>query len=72
MRFSGLSEIRAYWEALRGTAPMPGRLDFDPRGIERALPQAFLAARRDPKSALEIRIAGQQICALARAIAFGF
>lgn len=81
MRFSGLSEIRAYWEALRGTAPMPRRAAFDPRGIERALPQSFLAARREatlPSGAphdghgqpaaqgpLALRIAGQQVCALA-------
>lgn len=75
MRFSGLSEIRAYWEALRGTAPMPRRAAFDPRGIERALPQSFLAARRDTvrhgalpsdgPGPLVLRIAGQQVCALA-------
>jgi hypothetical protein len=74
MRFSGLSEIRAYWEALRGTAPIPRRAAFDPRGIERALPQSFLAARGDAphpsatpfeaQGPLVLRITGQQVCAL--------
>jgi len=65
MRFSGLSEIRAYWEALRSPdgAPPP-RAAFDPRGIERALPQAFLAVR-GANGGLGLRVVGQAICAMA-------
>jgi hypothetical protein len=64
MRFSGLSEIRAYWEALRASdgAPPP-RAAFDPRGIERALPQAFLAVRR-ANGGLGLRVVGQAICTM--------
>jgi len=65
MRFGGLSEIRAYWEALRQPdQPLPARAAFDPRGIERALPQAFLAARGADR-AMQMRLAGQEVCAVA-------
>jgi hypothetical protein len=72
MRFSGLSEIRAYWEALRPSdGGPPGRARFDPRGIERALPQAFLATLEPgaagTPAALVMRVVGQDVAALARA-----
>ncbi|MGY6635162.1 MAG: PAS domain-containing protein [Alkalilacustris sp.] len=57
---SGLSSLRAYWEALRGDALVPRRSEVDPRGIERALGIAFLAERVAPEVA-RFRVAGMRI-----------
>ena len=35
--YAALSQVEAYWEALRGTRLMPRRSEIDPRGIEQAL-----------------------------------
>ncbi|WP_126976549.1 PAS domain-containing protein [Frigidibacter oleivorans] len=53
-----IEEIRAYWEALRGSRDMPGRAEVNPRGIEGALDCAFLAERVAPGIA-RFRLAGQ-------------
>jgi len=70
MTFPGLSQIEAYWEALRGTARAPARLQIDPRGLEPALDRTFLAEalpdpdrpgpRRPP--VVRFRLAGQLLC----------
>ncbi|WP_201155862.1 PAS domain-containing protein [Rhodobaculum claviforme] len=59
----GLSNLRAYWEALRGDDPVPRRAQVDPRGIERALGIAFLAERVAPEVA-RFRVAGMRVNAL--------
>ena len=56
----GLSSLRAYWEALRGDAPVPLRSQIDPRGIESALGIAFLAERVAPEVA-RFRVAGMRV-----------
>jgi hypothetical protein len=58
--FAGLSSLRAYWEALRGDALAPERAQIDPRGIESALPIAFLAEEIAPGIA-RLRVAGGQL-----------
>lgn len=55
-----LSMLRAYWEAVRGTALVPERAQLDPRGIERALSVAFLAERIAPTVA-RFRLAGMTL-----------
>ena len=57
---TGLSNLRAYWEALRGDDPVPRRAQVDPRGIERALGIAFLAERVAPEVA-RFRVAGMRV-----------
>lgn len=59
----GLSNLRAYWEALRGDNTVPRRSQVDPRGIERALGIAFLAERVAPEVA-RFRVAGMRVNAL--------
>ena len=56
----GLSSLRAYWEAVRGDAPVPRRAQVDPRGIESALGIAFLAERVAPGVA-RFRVAGMRV-----------
>lgn len=55
-----LSQLRAYWEALRGRDSLPSRNDIDPRGIERALEFAFIAERIAPGIA-RIRLGGMHL-----------
>ena len=43
--FSAISQIEAYWEALRGSRLMPKRSEIDPRGIETALEYTFILER---------------------------
>lgn len=57
MRFPAISEVRAYWEALRCDAGVPLRSQVDPRGIEGALDQAFILERIAPGVA-RFRVAG--------------
>lgn len=70
--FPGLSQIEAYWEALRGDARAPTRQRIDPRGLEGALGVTFLAeALDDPHhpnrprllrpTVVRLRLAGQMI-----------
>ncbi len=60
MRFQYLSEIRAYWEALRDGREVPFRSEIDPRGIERALEYAFVLERIAPQVA-RFRLAGMHL-----------
>ena len=53
-----LSEVGAYWEALRHEGKVPYRADIDPRGIQRALKHSFILERMAPGMA-RIRVAGQ-------------
>lgn len=57
MRFRFISEVRAYWEALRDGRDMPYRSEIDPRGIERALEYTFVLERVAPQVA-RFRLAG--------------
>lgn len=52
--------IEAYWHALRGDRDVPMRSEVDPRGIESALKNAFVAERIAPGHA-RIRIAGTHL-----------
>lgn len=52
-----MSEVRAYWEALRNGCAVPMRSEIDPRGIERALENAFILERIAPQVA-RFRLAG--------------
>lgn len=58
--FTPLSQVEAYWEALRGTRLMPNRSEIDPRGIEQALEYAFIVERIAPGIA-RLRIAGSHL-----------
>ncbi|WP_163850173.1 PAS domain-containing protein [Pseudooceanicola aestuarii] len=58
-----LNMLDAYWEALRGEALIPARAEIDPRGIETALPHAFILEQIAPGLA-RFRIAGSHLIAL--------
>lgn len=58
--FAPISQVEAYWEALRGTRLMPKRSEIDPRGIEQALEFAFIVERIAPGIA-RLRIAGSHL-----------
>ncbi len=60
MRFPCISEVRAYWEALRDGRQVPYRSEVDPRGIERALEYAFVLERIAPQVA-RFRLAGMHL-----------
>lgn len=60
MRFPAVSEVRAYWEALRNGRAVPLRSEIDPRGIERALEHAFILERIAPQVA-RFRLAGMHL-----------
>lgn len=55
--YPAIQQVRAYWEALRGDRQVPDRAEISPRGIERALDNAFLLDRIGPGLA-RIRLAG--------------
>ncbi len=55
--FSVISQVEAYWEALRGAHLLPKRAQIDPRGIEAALEHAFILERIAPGIA-RMRVAG--------------
>lgn len=57
MSYGALSEVRGYWEALRNGRRAPLRSEIDPRGIERALENAFILERVAPQVA-RFRLAG--------------
>lgn len=59
-RHSALAEVEAYWDALRETRAVPSRSEIDPRGIQRALPNAFILEQIAPSFA-RIRVAGSQL-----------
>jgi len=60
MHYRQIAEVRAYWEALRQGRVVPSRADIDPRGIERALANAFIAERIAPGVA-RFRLAGMHL-----------
>jgi hypothetical protein len=60
MKFPAISEIRAYWEALRNGRTVPMRSEVDPRGIERSLEHAFILERIAPQVA-RFRLAGMHL-----------
>lgn len=60
MKFPAMSEVRAYWEALRNGRTVPMRSDVDPRGIERSLEHAFILERIAPQMA-RFRLAGMHL-----------
>lgn len=60
MRFPAISEVRAYWEALRNGRKVPLRSEIDPRGIERALEYAFVLERIAPNVS-RFRLAGMHL-----------
>lgn len=59
-RFAAISEVDAYWEALKRGRDMPSRSDIDPRGIENTLEYAFILERIAPGLA-RLRIAGMHL-----------
>lgn len=58
--FAVLSQVEAYWDALRGDSLLPKRSQIDPRGIEAALEYAFIIERIAPGVA-RLRIAGSHL-----------
>lgn len=58
--YSAISQVEAYWDALRGMRMMPKRSEIDPRGIEAALEYTFVLERIAPGMA-RIRIAGSHL-----------
>lgn len=58
--YAAISQVEAYWEALRGERLMPKRADINPRGIEQALEYAFIVERIAPGIA-RLRIAGSHL-----------
>lgn len=61
--FPHISEVEAYWQALRGTRLAPTRSEVDPRGIARALERAFILERVAPGIG-RLRIAGTHLADL--------
>lgn len=60
MQHPTLSTVEAYWEALRNGRLVPRRADVDPRGIDRALENAFILERIAPGMA-RFRLAGMHL-----------
>jgi hypothetical protein len=58
--FAALSQVEAYWEALRADRVVPKRSDIDPRGLEGTLEYAFIVERISPGLA-RLRIAGSHL-----------
>jgi len=58
--FAALSQIEAYWEALRAGRLLPKRSEIDPRGIEGALEHAFVLERIAVGIA-RLRVAGSHL-----------
>lgn len=58
-----LAQLEAYWADQRRGRPVPARADITPRGIEAALPYAFILERVAPGIA-RFRLAGGHICDL--------
>lgn len=58
--YAAISQVEAYWDALRGLRMMPKRSEIDPRGIENALEYTFVLERIAPGMA-RIRIAGSHL-----------
>lgn len=60
MKHPALSQVEAYWEGLRGARIAPLRSEVDPRGIDRALENAFVLERIAPGLA-RFRLAGMHL-----------
>ena len=60
MNFPAISQVDAYWEALRDGRLMPKRAEVDPRGLESALEFAFILERIAPGVG-RFRIAGMHL-----------
>lgn len=58
--YAVISQVEAYWEALRGSRVTPKRSEIDPRGIEAALEHAFILERIAPGIA-RLRVAGSHL-----------
>ncbi|MGB3243126.1 MAG: PAS domain-containing protein [Sulfitobacter sp.] len=58
--YTALTQVEAYWEALRAGRLVPKRSEVDPRGIENALENAFILERIAPGVA-RIRVAGSHL-----------
>lgn len=58
-----LRTVETYWEAMRNGRNVPPRSEIDPRGIENALENAFIAERIAPTHA-RLRIGGRLLCDL--------
>ncbi|MDF1857280.1 PAS domain-containing protein [Pseudooceanicola sp.] len=62
-RFPALREVEGYWQALRAGRLVPRRSEVDPRGIARALDDAFIVEKIAPGLA-RLRIAGSHLTEL--------
>ena len=60
MSFPVINEVEAYWEGLRNGRAMPSRSEVDPRGLQRALSNAFIIERIAPRQA-RFRLAGHHL-----------
>jgi hypothetical protein len=59
--YPAVNEVEAYWSALAAReGTVPGRAEVDPRGIEGALPNAFILERLAPTVA-RFRLAGMHL-----------
>ena len=58
-----IAQVEAYWSDQRKDALVPTRADINPRGIEAALPNAFVLERVAPGIA-RFRLAGGHLCDL--------
>ncbi len=59
-----LAQIEAYWRTLAPSGALPRRRDVNPKGMENALPYAFVLEQVAPTVA-RFRVAGQTICSTA-------
>jgi len=59
-KFPAISQVEAYWEALRNGRLMPARSEIDPRGISDVLEYAFILEKIAPGMA-RIRLAGHHL-----------
>ena len=61
--YPALTQVEAYWNALRGNRLVPKRSDVDPRGIDAALENAFVLERVSAGIA-RLRVAGTHLTSL--------
>ena len=61
--YPALSQVEAYWDALRGNRLVPNRSDVDPRGIDAALENAFVL-ERVAAGVARLRVAGSHLTSL--------
>lgn len=58
-----VAQVEAYWHALYSCGGIPERADIDPRGIDSALPHAFVV-ERVAQGVVRLRVAGRALCDL--------